>query len=312
MIHRFGFVVALITAGLLADVRLAVADDPVFSGPQVGERLAPFVSRGVLGEAAGEDFDLVSIADGSPLLIIFVHEVTRPSIGLTRAVIDYARKQEKEGLQSGVVFLTGDPTSTEAFLKRAAHAMPRGVPLGISMDGQEGPGAYGLNRNVALTVLVAKENRVTANFALRQPSLPQDVPEIGHALVKVLGGDRKPTLAEMGVRPGAMMRERAAGSSVAADERSDERFRALLRPVIRRDATPDEVHEAAEKVESHAAENEAFRKRVADAARRIVDSGRLETYGTSVAQDYLKKWAEEFSKESDEEPAEKDETDSNE
>lgn len=290
-IRPFARVSTLLLATAILGSSEARADDPVFSGPQVGERLVPFKARAVLGESAGKEFDLVGQARGGPLLIVFVHESTRPSIGLTRTVIEYAKKHERDGLMAGVVFLADDATEMEAFIKRASHALPGGVPLGISVDGEEGPGAYGLNRNVTLTVLVGKDNRVTANFALVQPSLPQDAPRIGHAIVKVLGGGDEPTLEEMGGSQWRrMQRRRAAG---------DDRFAALLRPVIRRGATAEQVTEAAEKVEAHAAENEAFRKRVASTAQRIVNAGRLENYGTPAAQAYLKKWAAALSENGD-------------
>jgi hypothetical protein len=166
--------------------------------------------------------------------------------------------------------------------------LPAGVPIGISLDGQEGPGAYGLNRKMTLTVLVAKDNRVTANFALVQPSIAADAPEIGHAIVRVLGGEKKPTLEEMGGDRAAMMRRPGQGAP------DDGTFRALLAPVIRKSATPEDVDAAAKKVEEHAAENEAFRRRVAEVASRIIEAGKLEDYGTPPAQEYLQKWAKEF------------------
>ena len=42
--------------------------------------------------------------------------------------------------------------------------------IGVSVDGLEGPGAYGLNKEMELTVIVAKDNIVTANFALLDPN----------------------------------------------------------------------------------------------------------------------------------------------
>lgn len=270
------------------------ADDPVFSGPQVGERLVPFKARVSIGEKAGQEFDLVTDADGQPLLIVFVHELTRPSAGLIRIVTDYARTREKDGLKTGVVFLGDDLTELEARLRRAAHALPAGVPVGVSLDGGEGPGAYGLNRKMTLTVLVGKENRVTANFAIVQPSVAADAPEIGHAIVKVLGGEKRPTLEEMGGDRAAMMRRRTAAQD-------DGTFRALLAPVIRKTATPEDVADAAKKVEDYAAKDEAFRHRVAQVAGRIIDAGRLENYGTPAAQEYLRKWAKEFAVQEDRE-----------
>ena len=98
--------------------------------------------------------------------------------------------------------------------------MPTDVPIGISVDGKEGPGAYGLNRNVTLTVLVGKDNVVTANFALIQPSIPADAPKILAEVVKLIGG-QVPGLDELGApkapatvaRDGARMTRSSADSS---------------------------------------------------------------------------------------------------
>jgi hypothetical protein len=167
-----------------------------FSGPQPGEKLTPFKIRTLLGDAAGEELDLVEQADGKPLVLFFVHEVNRPSIGLARTMLTFAARHKADGLQAGLIFLSGDATMTEAFVKRAAHALPEGVPIGVSTDGAEGPGAYGLNRKVTVTVLVAKDNQVTANFALVQPSLQADGPKIAQAIAAA-GGFKAPTLEEL-------------------------------------------------------------------------------------------------------------------
>ena len=50
----------------------------------------------------------------------------------------------------------------------------------ISLDGIEGPGNYGLNRKVTLTLLVAKGTKVVANFAIVQPN-ETDAPKVGAA-----------------------------------------------------------------------------------------------------------------------------------
>lgn len=173
------------------------ADREIFSGPQVGEKLVPFTLQGALHDDAGKRFDLVARADGGPICLIFVHEVTRPSIGLTRLVMKYAAQREPDGLISGVVFLTDDMTATANWMRRASHALPQGVPVGISPAGVEGPGAYGLNRNVTLTVLIADEHRVRANFALIQPSIQADGPKILRQIVEVMGGGEVPTLGQL-------------------------------------------------------------------------------------------------------------------
>lgn len=278
------FFLAVVLTSLSATAMFA-ADDAIFSGPQVGERLVPFTARGTLGEVAGKEFDVVSTADGKPTLLIFVHEVTRPSVGLTRLITDYAAKRAKDGLVSGVVFLSADPTETENWMKRASNALPKDVAVGISSDGQEGPGAYGLNRNVAMTVLVGHENKVTANFALVQPSVQADAPKIAKEIVEVLGGGKVPTLAELGAR---------GYDDTTTARGNDPKLDSLLRALIQKTATEEQVRKAIEAIEEYVADKPPAQERIGDTARRIIDSGKLDTYGTPPAQAQLKAWAEKY------------------
>jgi len=169
----------------------------IFSGPQKGESLGKLTIRGVLGDLQGKDIEPIAQAGGKPLLLIFVHEVNRPSVGVTRILGDYAAKRSNDGLHCSVVFLSDDATETEAWMKRASGALPKDVTLGISQDGKEGPGEYGLNRKVTMTILIAKEGKVTANFALVQPSIQADAPKVLQAIVDVVGG-KVPSLEELG------------------------------------------------------------------------------------------------------------------
>ncbi len=97
----------------------ATADDPVFSGPQVGELLAPFKVIAVYDEAAGKEAEPVSLAAGKPTLLVFVHKLTRPGIALTRAVTSYADSQTENGAVSGIIWLQDDKAQAEEYLTRA-------------------------------------------------------------------------------------------------------------------------------------------------------------------------------------------------
>lgn len=263
---------------------LAAADDAVFSGPQVGEPLVPFEAQAAFGR--GEKVQALADDRDAPTLLVFVHQVTRPSVGLARLLMDYAATKKDEGLHAQLVFLSDDPTETQAFLRRARQALPQGVVPLISTDGIEGPGTYGLNRKMTLTVLVGEKGQVTANFPLVQPSVQTDAPQIGHAIVKVLGGDEAPTLAEMGYEEPRMAMRRGE-----QDPARDGMFRQMMSPVIQQNATPAEVAAAAKNVEDFAAEHPWFQQRLHEVASRIVNSGRLANYGTPEAQEHLQKWA---------------------
>ncbi len=165
---------ALIAFGLLgSQLTVCGAEEAVFSGPQPGEKLAAFEIAGVYDDLAGKTFDPVAEADGKPTLLVFVHSLTRPGIALTRGLTGYANSLGEDHVDAAIVWLNDDRAEAEAYLTRAKRSLNLPVTVGISVDGEEGPGVYGLNRNVELTVLVAKQGVVTANFALVQPSVSE-------------------------------------------------------------------------------------------------------------------------------------------
>ncbi|MEM9587568.1 MAG: hypothetical protein AAGA03_09825, partial [Planctomycetota bacterium] len=74
-----------------------------------------------------------------------------------------------------------------------AGTLPEAYQLAVSPDGREGPGSYGLNRNVALTMLFAKDGQVIHNLSMVQPMLYTDPHVIG-ALADLVEADHKTVL----------------------------------------------------------------------------------------------------------------------
>ena len=91
---------------LLLAIGAETGADEIFSGPQVGEKLPAFQIRHVFDEQAGKTFDPIKVAADKPVALVFVHEFTRPSVQLVRAIMNYAGKRKKDGLTANVVFLT--------------------------------------------------------------------------------------------------------------------------------------------------------------------------------------------------------------
>ncbi len=274
---------ALLVTGLaLAGGARGGEDEKVFSGPQPGEKLAGFKVVGAYDDQEGKEIDFVKEAGGKPLLIVFVHDPpTRPSMGLTRALMSYAATRSKDGLRAYVVWLHRDRTEAANYLKRARQSLGLKVPVGISLDGAEGPGAYGLNRKVSLTILVARDNKVTANFAFVQPSLT-DTPAIGEAIVKQAGG-KAPTLKDFegfaGIRP-------ARPGAPARDPK----LVGLLRGMIQPTATPEDIKKSAAEVEKYVGSDRAKLRQLGEIATAVVRG----KYGTEAAQQQMKAWAEKY------------------
>src|SRR5262245_59106134 len=53
------------------------AQEKLFSGPQVGEKLPPFKVRGFFDDNAGKELDFVKQAAGKPIVLVFIHDVNR-------------------------------------------------------------------------------------------------------------------------------------------------------------------------------------------------------------------------------------------
>ena len=273
---------------LLAFTAFANAEDSIFSGPQIGEKLPPLKVKGVLGDHAGKEFELVELAGEKPIFVVFVHARTRPAFGLTNAMMRYAATRKKDGLTSGVVFLTPDSTSTEKWMNVVQKHFNKDVEWGISPDGQEGPGAYGLNRNVALTVLVGKAGKVTENFALVQPSMQADGPKILKAIVAAVGSGDVPDINTLS---GPRYRGQQDKRMKPAD---DPKLVPLIRAVINKQATPEEVDAAAKKLEEYVQTSELAAKHLGRVTNTVVNSDKFKNYGTPTAREYLKKWAKKY------------------
>ncbi len=246
-----------------------LAEDRIFSGPQVGEKLPPLKVRGVFEPHTGKELDLVAAAAGKPIVLVFIHDVNRPSLQMTKILTYYTAGLASQGVATGVVWLADDVTEAENVLKKRARELSREVPTGLSLDGLEGPGSYGLNRNVTLTILIGNAGRVTANFALVQPSIATDLP-------KILEG-----IANVTQRPPATMADLLCVSSNT--------FRGSILYSIDRSATPAEVDLAAASIEQAMKKDPASREELKRMLRHVIETGQLESHGTPRAREYLRK-----------------------
>lgn len=272
------------------------AQEPVFSGPQIKEPLVPFQVRSLTEPDVGKQVDYVTNAKGKPLLLVFVHDVNRQSISMVRLLTAYSTKRLGDGLHTGVVMLHEDANEAEKNFQRMKHALNAETPTGVSLEGREGPGSYGLNRLVTLTILIARDDKVTANYALVQPSLQVDLLKIVKSITEVVGGT-VPTMDELiGKEAMRAMQGDKKGDAAAPD------VSGLVRPLIQKKATEDEVTQIAEKIEKTMKADEAVRREIYRIATTISGSGKLTDYGTAKAQEYLTKWAKENKDRSDSTP----------
>jgi hypothetical protein len=248
------------------------------SGPQVGDKLPDFKTHAHTGPDKGKEFKIHDKTKSGAAVVIFMHApsdnaITRPGFQFLKPVDKYASEQEK--LASHIVWVTGDKDKVETWLTKT-EALGLNSPVSICLEGgKDGPATYALNDKVQITVLVCKDNKVVANFALVDPS-GNDTRKVVTAIAKVLGKD--PPKEEKKVEK---KREEKKG------ERSPE-LQKLMRQMIQKDNTEEMVKSIADEMRKWAGRDEAKLKVLRAYAAQIVEA----RYGTEAAQAALKKLAE--------------------
>ena len=139
---------------------------PIFSGPQPGEKLPPFQAIGLAGALEGQEFDAAALAGDELHLLIFAKEARtfgRFISNLSRQLSSIESNSKRKWEMSFIV-VNDDPNDVEQKFEWVKRSLPGFVRAGLSKDGSDGPPAYGLDRTLTATVIVAKDGKVVHNL----------------------------------------------------------------------------------------------------------------------------------------------------
>ncbi|MYC68562.1 MAG: hypothetical protein F4X12_19780 [Acidobacteriia bacterium] len=175
----------------------------------------------VNGPEAGTEVDFVSRWGDDPILLIFLHQLDRNIAALLRPCEWFARDRAEAGLKSLIVFLHDDKVFGERRMQAVVKSMGIQIPVGVSLEGLEGPGSYGLNKSVAITILVANDREVTDNYAIVQPGVV-DAPKILNAVSAHVGGDVEKLMARVHDADRRAMMARRARARQAEQPKSND------------------------------------------------------------------------------------------
>lgn len=287
--------------------------DAVFSGPQKGEKTAPFKVLSIADGKDGVERDPIADNLGAPTAIVFVHAIERSMVPLLRVIDEYGASQ-KERLKTEVVFLSADRIEGEQRLRAVMKSLHLKSRVGLSLDGLEGPGNYGLNKECMMTIVASRENKVGANFALVQPGIA-DATKVIAAIAAVCGDEHPPTSEALMalVQPGARGRMAGgsgpsrpgqesngttkAGPKVEAPGAvpSDPTVNRLLRQFIRSTNDVATVDRVSIEVRKHVQGNLDLTKQAADGWTRVLHFGTNygNEYSRKIGREMLEVWGKE-------------------
>ncbi len=198
---------------------------PIFSGPQPGEKLPPFKAVGLSGTRQGQEFDAVSLAGEKLHLMIFAKEARTFGRFLTELArqLDAIERNSKQAWEMSFIVVNDDPNGVEKMFEAIKRRLPTTVVTGLSTDGSDGPPAYGLDRTLTATVIVAKDGKVLYNLPYASDAFYSQ-PHILGAIAGAMGVDHAALRKFIGDRPGdqvsAVARRKAARGPLTPEQRA--------------------------------------------------------------------------------------------
>ena len=202
----------------------------IFSGPQPGEKLPAFTATSLAGDKKGKELDPITSA-GNKLQVLFFQDVSRVAIAGLFSVMDAIGKIERKtdkDLQITCVFLSDDADSIRKGLRRGFSVLlERGIDVvAVSQGGRDGPGAYGLNRTISQTIILARDGKVTRNFVFPEPLLYADPHVLGGGAELI--GEKRETVAGWLNEAAAGERPRAGGDRARRQRALGGKLRGLV------------------------------------------------------------------------------------
>ena len=170
------------------------ASEPLYSGLQPGEKARGFEVLGFI-DGNRKELEIVNKKDKTTLLC-FIHRLsTDDRILYGLGLVDFYTKRHKE-LISHIVLLSDERAKIEKMLTNwSKTSLFSNSLLSLSSDGSEGPGYYGLNRSVAMTVMVIKGDKVVKNLVFNAPN-NRDLESVMRAIANAVDAP-EPTLARI-------------------------------------------------------------------------------------------------------------------
>lgn len=174
-------VVSLVVVGGLR------AED-VQSGPKAGDKVAALKVLVATGEGAGKELDVAAERKDKPTVYVFIdaEQFSRP-IARYLKVLDGAVNNLGNESHIVAVWLTSDQDKTKAYLPKAQMSLQlEAATLAQFPGAKSGPDGWAINDRAFVTTVVARKEKVTANFAYVSVN-ETDVRKVAAEIKKAIG-----------------------------------------------------------------------------------------------------------------------------
>jgi hypothetical protein len=166
--------------------------EPLQSGLKVGDKIPTFYVRAVTGPLKNKSVCYVCRNGDRPVLMIFVRQITPELKRLLKGIDDEVDRHRAAGLRSFAVFLAGENEELLPQVQTLAFDEKINLPLTIAAAPSDGSAGRTIHPDAAVTVILYRDQTVTANFALRAAELNDDTIEAILKSTRALAADEMP------------------------------------------------------------------------------------------------------------------------
>jgi hypothetical protein len=166
--------------------------EPLQSGLKVGEKVPTFYVRAVTGPLKNKSVCYVCRNGDRPVVMIFVRQITPELKRLLKGIDDEVDRHRAAGLRSFAVFLAGENDELLPRVQTLAFDEKINLPLTIAAAPSDGSAGRTIHPHAAVTVVLYRDQTVTANFALRAAELNAEAIEAVLKTTRALAADETP------------------------------------------------------------------------------------------------------------------------
>ena len=145
--------------------------EPLQSGLQVGEKVHTFYVRAITGPLKNRSVCYVCRCGDRPVVMIFVRKITPQLKRLLKGIDAEIDRHRAAGLRGFGVFLPGDGNELLPHVQTLAFDGKINLPLTIAAAPSDGSAGGTIHPDAAVTVMLYRDQTVTANFAYRADEL---------------------------------------------------------------------------------------------------------------------------------------------
>ena len=158
---------------IVAMASVALCDEPLVSGPQIGERVVSFKVKDCTGPQMGGTLCYQCAYGDRPVVAIFTRRLGDDVISLAKQIDTTVAKRSDQKMAAFVIYLSDNPdTAAPALRKIAETSKLSKTPLTV-FPTRVGPAGYAIAPDADITVLMWVDQKVTANRAFGSETLSE-------------------------------------------------------------------------------------------------------------------------------------------